>query len=131
MIYELSAITGFTYDEMRGTWRKRGRKGMKQRRNKAGGKVDLDLGNVVHMLHMLASMTGALFIVALLCFLFLPTEADGKVIYVLVLAINLICCVGSVIAARILDKKDRELEEKEHKAAVERATVVKGGKKSN
>lgn len=108
---------------------KRSDKGKKKEKKQSSGrKFDLELGGVVHMLHVISSMTGALFLVVLLCCIFLPSDADGRVIYVLVLAMNLVCCIGSAAGAYLLNKKDQELSRKEQEAALRRAAVGKKGK---
>lgn len=89
----------------------------------------MDLAHIVAMLRLIGSMTGALFVVALLFLIILPTTEEGAVIYTLVLGINLVTSAGSIIGAHFLDKKDQELTKKEEQAALDRARVSKGNRK--
>ena len=90
----------------------------------------MDLSQIVSTLRLLGCMTGALFVVALLFFILLPSTEESTVIYLLVFAINLITAAGSLTGAYFLDKKDQKLTQKEEQAALDRARVVKGRRKS-
>lgn len=65
-------------------------------------------------------MALALLVVSILFCVIFPTTEEGVVIYIIVFAVNLIAGIGSLVGAHILDKKDKELTEKEKQARQKR-----------
>lgn len=88
----------------------RGRNPRTKRERKGG---DLELCQVVLFLRFIAVMTGALLIVSAVFFLLGEKSDAGNVVYAITMLINLAACAGSLLGAWRLDRKDRELAERE------------------
>lgn len=90
---------------------------MSQSRGNIKGKrteqPDISLSQVVMLLHVIAVMTGALFLISTLFFLLFEKTAETNVVWGMTIGVNLVAAAGAFLAACLLDKKDRELTEKE------------------
>lgn len=74
---------------------------------------DIDLSQVVVFLHFISVMTGALFVVSLILFLVCAKTPEANVVWGLTMGVDFVASAGAFLGARALDKKDRELTEKE------------------
>ena len=90
---------------------------MSQGRGSAKGegrkRADIELSQVVMFLHFISVMTGALFCVGTVFFLLCAKTPETNIVWGMTISVNLIAAAGSFFGARILDKKDRELTERE------------------
>ncbi len=90
---------------------------MSQSRGNTKGKrteqPDISLTQVVMFLRVITVMTGALFLVSTLFFLLFEKTAETNVVWGMTIGVNLAAAAGAFLAAVFLDKKDRELTEKE------------------
>lgn len=74
---------------------------------------DVELTNIVAFLHFIGVMTGALFAVSCIAFLVTEKTPATNAVYCLVIAVNFVAAVGSLLSAWGLDRKDRQLSERE------------------
>lgn len=74
---------------------------------------DIELSQVVMFLHFISVMTGALFCVSTIFFLLCAKTPETNVVWGMTIGVNFIAAAGAFFSARMLDKKDRELTEKE------------------
>lgn len=88
-------------------------RGRNPRPKGAGKSGDLELCQVVMFLRFISVMTGALLIVSAAFFLLGEKSDAGNVAYAITILINLAACAGSLLGARRLDRKDRELAQLE------------------
>ena len=82
-------------------------------RRKREGKFDIELMHVVYFLRFIAVMTGALFLVSCAAFLLMEKTPATNAVYCLVIAINFVAAGGSLLGAWKLNRKDRELSDRE------------------
>lgn len=74
---------------------------------------DISLSQVVMFLRVITVMTGALLVVSTLFFLLFEKTVETNVVWGMTIGVNLAAAAGAFLAAYFLDKKDRELTEKE------------------
>lgn len=80
---------------------------------KGAGKFDIELTHVVYFLRFIAVMTGDLFIVSCAAFLLMEKTPGTNAVYCLVIGINFVAATGSLLGAWRLNRKDRQLSERE------------------
>lgn len=81
------------------------------RRNPKNEKFQIELSSVSGFLRFIAVLSGTLLILSLLFFAVGEKTEAGNVAYTMCFTVNIAACAGSLLGARFLDRKDRQLEE--------------------
>lgn len=82
-----------------------------------GKRADVSLVSVAAFLNLLTVLCGALLVISLVGLLLTLGRDESAVLYLVCVLINLLGSAGSHIGARLLEKKDRALDEKEQNNA--------------